>query len=597
MKKQKKKTFINKKITILIVLATLIIGIGYASVNSVILNINGNLMAYQYDGLFISSVTIDENNTFNATNSSNTANNTILNTSISLGNDLSSKLTMIVNVCNKYPDARIFSDLRYMDLTEEELAEYPDLLALYTNNDIIIDKSSYSNLAGTVLPSNSCMDIPVTFKYSDSLSSITNSELTATINFKFDSLEKYKSNITYAINSTTGHFDNKTSNLNYNITITNNNTYAVKFNIFGNSNENLLLSGTKSNIIVNGNSSSTTTINLSPAKEIYESNDPVSIDINVQVVEPIELPINSFTINISTFGSLLKDIIFGKTILVTTQPNFSQNITTLENSGLFKTSDESGDTYYYRGVVTNNYVSFANKMWRIVRINGDGTYRLVLDSSAGTSVFSSDSTSTYNLGYMYGSTVHANTNNSAIKTYLENWYTNNLQSYDNYIDKDAIFWQDRTYNSSTKVYAGWERMVNNSPTLVASTVDDMFSVTTTKGNGKLTKPIGLLTADEVVLAGGTTTGATVTGYGTAYKNTEYYLYTGDYPTYGFWTMTPRRVGSGATNNHMILSKEVAVIWSEPVVTTQRYVRPVINLKTNILFKGSGTKTDPYFIIN
>ena len=121
-------------------------------------------------------------------------------------------------------------------------------------------------------------------------------------------MEKYKSNITYAINSTTGHFDNKTSNLNYNITITNNNTYAVKFNIFGNSNENLLLSGTKSNIIVNGNSSSTTTINLSPAKEIYESNDPVSIDINVQVVEPIELPINSFTINISTFGSLLKDI-------------------------------------------------------------------------------------------------------------------------------------------------------------------------------------------------------------------------------------------------------------------------------------------------
>ncbi|MGM9875336.1 MAG: hypothetical protein ACI32H_05390 [Bacilli bacterium] len=597
MKKQKKKTFINKKITILIVLATLIIGIGYASVNSVILNINGNLMAYQYDGLFISSVTVDENNTLNATNSSNTANNTILNTSISLGDDLSSKLTMIVNVCNKYPDDRIFSDLRYMDLTEEELAEYPDLLALYTNNDIIIDKSSYSYLAGTVLPSNSCMDIPVTFKYSDSLSSITNSELTATINFKFDSLEKYKSNITYAINSTTGHFENKTSNLNFDITITNNNTYAVKLNIFGNSNEDLLLGGTKSDIIVDGNSSSTTTINLSPAKEIYESNDPVSIDINVQVVEPIELPINSFTINISTFGSLLKEIIFGKTILVTTQPSFSQNITTLENSGLFKTSDESGDTYYYRGVVTDNYVSFANKIWRLVRINGDGTYRLVLDSSAGTSVFSSDSTSTYNLGYMYGSTVHDNTNNSAIKTYLENWYTNNLQSYDNYIDKDAIFWQDRTYNSSTKVYAGWERMVNNSPTLVATTVEDMFSVTTTKGNGKLTKPIGLLTADEVVLAGGTTTGATVTGYGTAYKNTEYYLYTGDYPTYGFWTMTPRRVGSGATNNHMILSKEVAVIWSEPVVTTQRYVRPVINLKTNILFKGSGTKTDPYFIID
>lgn len=597
MKKQKKRAFINKKIPILMVLATLFMGIGYASVNSVVLNINGNVTAYKYDGLFISSITIDDENTFNSINTSNVINNTMLNTSISLGDDLSSKLTMIVNVCNKYSDDRIFSDLKYIDLTEEELSEYPDFSALYTNNDIIIDHNSYSNLAGTILSSNSCMNIPVTFKYASSLNSITNNELIATINFKFDSFENYKSNISYAINSTSGIFENKTSSLNYDITVTNNNTYPIKFNTYGNSNENILLSGTDSDIIVDGNSFTTTTITLSPAKESYEFNDIVSIDINVQIIEPIELPANSYTINVSTFGSSLKDIILGKTTLITTQPSFSQNITTLENSGLFKTLDESGDTYVYRGVVTGNYISFANKMWRLVRINGDGSYRIVLDSSAGKSIFSSDSTSTYNLGYMYGSTVHDNTNSSAIKTYLEDWYTNNLQAYDNYIDKDAIFWQDRTFNSTTKVYAGWERVVSNSPTLVATTKDDMFSVTTTKGNGKLTKPIGLLTADEVVLAGGTTTGATVTGYGTAYKNTEFYLYTGDYPTYGFWTMTPRRVGSGATNNHIILSKEVAVIWSEPVVTTQRYVRPVINLKANTLFKGSGTKTDPYVITN
>ncbi|MDD5980356.1 MAG: hypothetical protein PUC23_04510 [bacterium] len=597
MKKQKKRVFINKKIPILIVLATLFMGIGYASVNSVILNINGNATAYKYDGLFISSITTDEENTLNGINTSNVVNNTMLNTSITLGNDLSSKFTMIVNVCNNYSDDRIFSGLRYMDLTEDELAEYPDFSGLYTNNDIVIDDSSYSSLAGTILSSNSCMNIPVTFKYASSLSSITNNELVATINFKFDSFENYKSNISYAINSTSGTFENKMSNLNYDITVTNNNTYAIKFNTYGSSNENILLSGTGSDITVDANSFTTTTITLSPAKEMYENIDIVSIDINVQVIDPIELPTNSYTINISTFGSPLKDIILGKTILVTTQPSFSQNVTTLENSGLFKTLDESGDTYYYRGVVTDNYISFANKMWRLVRINGDGTYRLVLDSSAGTSVFSSDTTSTYNLGYMYGSTVHDNTNSSAIKTYLENWYINNLQAYDNYIDKDAIFWQDRNYNSTTKVYAGWVRMVSNSPTLVATTKEDMFSVTTTKGNGKLTKPIGLLTADEVVLAGGTTTGATTTGYGTAYKNTEFYLYTGDYPTYGFWTMTPRRVGSGATNNHMILSKEVAVIWSEPVVTTQRYVRPVINLKANTLFKGSGTKTNPYVVTN
>lgn len=593
--KKKKNTLINKKITVLIVLATFLMSIGYATVNSVILNIDGSAMAYLYDGLFISSVSIDENNTLNSIYTSNNAKSTILNTSISLGNDLSSKLTMIVNVCNKYPDDRIFSDLRYMNLTDEELTDYPDLLALYTNDDIIIDKNSYSSLAGTILPSDSCMDIPVTFKYSDNLSTISSGELTATLNFKFDTIEKYKSNITYEINSTTGQFENSTSNLKYNIKVTNNNNYKVKFNIFGNSNENILLSGTKSNIIVNGNSTSTTTVSLSPAKEMYETNDSANIDINIQVIEPIELTTNTFTINVSTFGTTLKDIILGKTTLISTSPSFTENITTTDKSGLYKTTDESGDTYYYRGVITNNYVSFADKMWRIVRINGDGTYRLVLNSSAGTSVFSSDSSSTYNVGYMYGTTVHDNTNNSAIKTFLENWYTSNLQSYDKYIDKDAIFWQDRTYNTSTKVYAGWERIINNSPSLVATTVSDMFSVTTTKGNGALTKPIGLLTADEVVLAGGTSIGASATNYGSQVENTKYYLYTGDYPTYGFWTLTPRRIGSGAANNHMILSKEVAVIWSEPVVTTKRYVRPVINLKANVLFKGSGTLNDPYVI--
>ena len=580
---------------LLIFLATLFMSIGYASINSVILDIDGSLMAYKYDRLFISNITVDEENTLDGINTSNVVNSVMLKTSIQLGNDLSSKLTMIVNVCNNYSDDRIFSGLKYMNLTEDELAEYPDFSNLYTNNDIVIDESASSLLAGTILPSNSCMDIPITFKYASDLASVTNNELSTTINFKFDSLEKYKSNITYAISSTSGSFENKSSQLNYDITVTNNNAYAIKFNVNGSSNENILLSGTDSNILVNGNSSTTKSITLSPAKEFYLSDDSVSIDVNVQVTSPITIPENSFTINVSTFGSLLKDIILSKTNLINTRPDYSQNITTLENSGLFKTADESGDTYFYRGIVSDNYVSFAGIMWRIVRINGDGTYRLITDSSVGKSIFSSDTTSTYNVGYMFGSTVRANTNSSAIKTYLENWYTNNLQTYDSYIDKDAIFWQDRTYNTTTKVYAGWERMVNYSPTLVATVKEDMFSVTTTKGNGKLTKPIGLITADEVVLAGGTTTGATTTGYGTAYANRSFYLYTGDYPTYGFWTMTPRRVGAGATNNHMILSKEVAVIWSEPVVTTQRYVRPVINLKANTLFKGNGTKTDPFVI--
>lgn len=585
-----KKLYIN-----LIFFATLFMCVGYASFNSIILNVEGNVIVYSQEGLFISGVTIDEENTTNGINKSNVTSSTLSNTTIALGNDLSSKLTILVNVCNNYSDDRIFSDLRYMNLSDDELAEYPDFSNLYTNNDIVIDDSSYSSYKGLVLSRHSCMDIPVTFKYADNLTTITSNELSATMNFKFDTFDTYQSNVTYAISSTTGTFEDKNSELSYTITVTNNNSYAIKFKTSGSSTTDISLSGTSTGIVVDGNSSKTTTIKLTPAKDIYYSDEAVDIDINVQVTEPLELSTNTYTISVTPFISSLKDIILENTTLVTTAPTFTANVTTSEGSGLFKTVDELGDTYFYRGVVEDNYVYFAEKTWRIVRINGDGTYRLVLDSSAGTSVFSSDSSSTYNVGYMFGSTVRANTTSSAIKTYLEDWYTDNLQDYDQYIDKDAVFWQDRTYNTSTKVYAGWERMVSNTPTLVASNTDDMFSVTTKYGNGKLTKPIGLLTADEVVLAGGTMTGGTNTGYGTNYENKVFYLYTGDYPTYGFWTMTPRRVGSNAANNHMILSKEVAVIWSEPVVTTLRYVRPVINLKADTVFKGSGTEGDPYTI--
>lgn len=434
----RKKT-LNKKIPILIVIATLLMSVGYATINSISLDIAGNANAYKYDSLFISSISVDDENTLNGINDSNNVNGVMLNTSITLGDDLFSKLTMVVNVCNNYSNDRIFSGLRYSDLTEEELAEYPDFTNLYTNNDIIIDDTSYSNLAGTVLSSQSCMDIPVTFKYSSDLSSIVNNQLNATINFKFDTLETYNSNITYSINSTSGSFENKYSTLNYDITVTNNNTYAIKFSTYGSSNDDILLSGTTSDIIVNGNSTTTTTVTLSPAKEIYLYKDIVNIDVNVKVNYPLELSEKSYTLSISTFGSTLKELILGKTTLITSTPSFSQNVTTTAYSGLFKTVDESGDTYVYRGVVTDNYVSFANLTWRIVRINGDGTYRLVTDNSIGKSIFSSDTTSTYNVGYMYGSTVRDNTNDSAIKTYLENWYANNLDAYDEFIDRDALF--------------------------------------------------------------------------------------------------------------------------------------------------------------
>ncbi len=52
---------------------------------------------------------------------------------------------------------------------------------------------------------------------------------------------------------------------------------------------------------------------------------------------------------------------------------------------LASTEDDYGTSYYFRGAVKNNYVQFANKCWRIVRIVGDGFVKLVLhnDNTSG----------------------------------------------------------------------------------------------------------------------------------------------------------------------------------------------------------------------
>ena len=120
--------------------------------------------------------------------------------------------------------------------------------------------------------------------------------------------------------------------------------------------------------------------------------------------------------------------------------------------------DEYGTSYYYRGNVLDNYVSFAGKIWRIVRINGDGTIRLVLDDvakdSSGTLIgteFNSSSNDNAYLGYMYGTpgsttydATHENINESTIKTKVDKWYEDNLKTnYSNYL-ADTLFCNDKT---------------------------------------------------------------------------------------------------------------------------------------------------------
>mgnify|MGYP003301165685 CR=1 FL=1 len=79
----------------------------------------------------------------------------------------------------------------------------------------------------------------------------------------------------------------------------------------------------------------------------------------------------------------LSKAIFNKYTTIYENPTLtaSSNNTT-DASGLYKSTatNDGSPTYYFRGNVTNNYVDFAGFTWRIVRINEDGSVRLILDT-------------------------------------------------------------------------------------------------------------------------------------------------------------------------------------------------------------------------
>ncbi len=278
---------------------------------------------------------------------------------------------------------------------------------------------------------------------------------------------------------------------------------------------------------------------------------------------------------------------------------------------LCKAKDAYGDSYYYRGNVTNNYVKFAGLYWRIVRINGDGSVRVVYDGTSahangeasedrqiGKSAFNGKHNDNAYVGYMYGkigsstyAETHSNINDSIIKTYLDTWYENNIKGTINeqYLT-DNIFCNDRSFasnNNGTGVgtsttYYRWSNFANNTNNkkllLICLQKNDAFTVSDIiNGNGALTYPIGLLSSDEIVLAGGWSV-----------SNNNYYLYSGQ----NWWASSPNNFVGTATIRRVNSDGNA----DDNYYTNFSYgVRPVLNLKPEVLKLGTGTMDDPYHL--
>lgn len=289
-------------------------------------------------------------------------------------------------------------------------------------------------------------------------------------------------------------------------------------------------------------------------------------------------------------------------------------------NGIYKSEDDLGNSYYFRGNVTNNYVYFAKNWWQIIRINGDGTIRMIYTSNPNDSTanqyisrssFNNNSNDNAYVGYMYGTAgsstynaTHTNTNSSTIKTVIDTWYQNNLSSYSKYI-ADAIYCNDREVvqvnnvggmtltgngaGTNESAYAVFNRTyVNHAPTLKCKNKNDRFTTSSTLGNGTLTNPIALITSDEVVMAGGSGFDPATMTYIT---NDNYYLFpaNGDY---WYWTMTPFAFAGGDASVGRV-SRDGYV--SGNLVRYNRAVRPVVSLKSDAISGGVGTVNNPFYV--
>ena len=330
--------------------------------------------------------------------------------------------------------------------------------------------------------------------------------------------------------------------------------------------------------------------------------------------------------------------ILAKNTVNETIPDFSK-ATTASEKGLYKADDDLGTSYYFRGAVDNNWVKFGKDStgkdiyWRIIRINGDGSIRMIYTGTTaptestkvvmtgeGTQISYDVINRSYSkaeyVGYQYingqqhgygkcdgtnaSCTVNGNTvYNSTIKQVIDKWYAGTTLK-DNDLIADQIFCNDRTASTSDVAYSNYTTLTSwnstgtqyyygargrliksKSPVLTCPTESDKFTVNTSNGNGALTYPVGLITEDEVAMAGGV--------YGSI--NSSYYLYTSSF----YWSGSPDRFTGDPSIAFEFLVNSSGALDADDVHYYSYDTRPVVSLSSKAKLSGNGTYNDVYTV--
>ena len=311
--------------------------------------------------------------------------------------------------------------------------------------------------------------------------------------------------------------------------------------------------------------------------------------------------------------TLLSQLLADKSTRPGERTDFSKVLTDNNTNTLYTSTEDSKTVYYFAGNATDNWVKFGKNAsnqdlyWRIIRTNSEGSIRLLYhgtsttatDAYIGKSAFNSSYDNIAYVSYMYGSlgsipNARENTNNSTIKGIIDTWYKDNLNTnYGKYLSTTAVYCNDRSTSDNANFGARTRLDTNKTPSYDCAATEDKFTVDTSTGNGKLTYPIALMTADEVSFAGGVMYTNASTWY---YYNSAKGSSTG---STWWWLLSPEFwYDSGAYVSQVFGLDHPGYLDYRRVgdARDSSGVRPAVSLKSCVKTSGgNGSASDPYTI--
>ena len=317
--------------------------------------------------------------------------------------------------------------------------------------------------------------------------------------------------------------------------------------------------------------------------------------------------------SIETKYTLYDKLLSDKSTRPGARTDFSTVLTNDNTKTLYTSTENRTTVYYFAGNATDNWVKFGKNAsnqdlyWRIIRTNSDGSVRLLYhgtstkatDAYIGTSSFNSSYADTAYVSYMYGSLgsiANARTNQtnpSTIKTTIDNWYISNLEAkgYTKYLSTTAVYCNDRSISSNSINFGACTRLITNkTPSYDCAATEDKFTVDTSTGNGKLTYPIALMTADEVSFAGGLYGANTPTWY---YYNSVNGSSTG---SKFWWLLSPLDSSTSGSSMFIVRGSSNPGRLNYNYVYSNNGVRPALSLKSCVKYSsGDGSANEPYTI--